>query len=149
MTDDDDTRIREIVREFCDRPPSYHERERVGSGLLERLRATAPQRAAGLARAAAERAAWRAAHPRPEPPEPLPPSPEPSPEPSPPSPPPRRTRQRKPTLSGMLRQAAKANVPLRRVVIDPADGRITLVVGEGQSEQPNILDQWIAKHGTH
>ena len=104
------------------------------SGLIDRLRATAPQRAAAAARAAAERTAWRAAHPVP---------------PEPPEPPAPRKRQRRLSLSRALREASKAGASVQRIDVDPVGGRISLIVGEEQSESSTDLDRWIAKHHAH
>ena len=63
-------------------------------------------------------------------------------------PPPKPTKQRRPrkaTLADVLKQAAKAGVPVARVELD---GGVTLVLGEssGEKQDGNELDKWIAKH---
>ena len=64
----------------------------------------------------------------------------------PPARPPKPHRPRKATLARALKQAAKAGVKVARVDVSP-DGTVSLVVGEGQNEEPSSdLDQWIAKH---
>ena len=51
-------------------------------------------------------------------------------------------RRRKPTLASVLRQARKADVPIKRVRVEP-DGAVTLDVGE--PEPTEATNPWLAE----
>ncbi|HMF28222.1 MAG TPA: hypothetical protein VKE42_05585, partial [Candidatus Cybelea sp.] len=61
----------------------------------------------------------------------------------------RRTRQphgpRKPTLASVAKQASKAAIAVARYEVKP-DGTVVVVTGQGEQQQGNEVDEWIAKH---
>jgi len=52
---------------------------------------------------------------------------------------------RKPTLVSVAKQANKAAIPVARYEMKP-DGTVVIVIGQGEQQQGNELDEWIAKH---
>ena len=54
-------------------------------------------------------------------------------------------RHRKPTLASVAKQASKAAIPVARYEVKP-DGTVVVVTGQGEQQQGNELDEWIAKH---
>jgi len=52
---------------------------------------------------------------------------------------------RKPTLASVAKQASKAAIPVARYEVKP-DGTVVVVTGQGEQQQGNELDEWIAKH---
>src|SRR5262249_27031835 len=68
-----------------------------------------------------------------------------------PSQPPKSSKPRKPqppkppTLASVAKQASKAGIEIARYETKP-DGTIVAVVGKGEQQQGNEVDEWIAKH---
>jgi hypothetical protein len=52
---------------------------------------------------------------------------------------------RKPTLAGVAKQASKAGIEVARYEVKP-DGTVVVVTGQGEQQQGNEVDEWIAKH---
>ena len=52
---------------------------------------------------------------------------------------------RKPTLANVAKQASKAGIEVARYEIKP-DGTVVVVTGQGEQQQGNEVDEWIAKH---
>src|SRR5262245_27073264 len=52
---------------------------------------------------------------------------------------------RKPTLPSVAKQANKAAIEVARDEIK-LDGTVVIVTGQGEQQQGNELDEWIAKH---
>jgi hypothetical protein len=52
---------------------------------------------------------------------------------------------RKPTLASVAKQASKAAIAVARYELKP-DGSIVIVTGQGEQQQGNEVDEWIAKH---
>jgi len=52
---------------------------------------------------------------------------------------------RRPTLASVAKQANRAAIAVVRYEIKP-DGTIVVVTGQGEQQQGNELDEWIAKH---
>jgi hypothetical protein len=61
---------------------------------------------------------------------------------------PARKRQRKPTLAGVAKQAAKAGIPVASYTVN-ADGGISVVLG--QPDESNKQNEWdeALRHGKH
>src|SRR5262249_9865100 len=55
------------------------------------------------------------------------------------------TRQRRPTLASVARQANQAGTTSARYGSKPR-GTIVVVTGQGEQQQDNEVDEWIAKH---
>jgi hypothetical protein len=60
----------------------------------------------------------------------------------------RKRRARKPTLDGVAKQASKAGIVVARYEVG-ADGKISVIPGQPESDKTNDLDEWIAKHNAH
>ena len=58
---------------------------------------------------------------------------------------PRQHKPRKPTLASVAKQASKAAIAVARYEVKP-DGSIVIVTGQGEQQQRNEVDEWIAKH---
>jgi hypothetical protein len=54
---------------------------------------------------------------------------------------------RKPTLASMAKQASKAAIPVARYEVKP-DGTVVIVTGQGEQQQGNEADEWIAKYAS-
>jgi len=52
-----------------------------------------------------------------------------------------------PTLASVAKQASKARIEIARYETKP-DGTIVAVVGKGEQQQGNEVDEWIAKHAS-
>jgi len=50
-----------------------------------------------------------------------------------------------PTLASVAKQASKAAIAVARYEVKP-DGSIVIVTGQGEQQQRNEVDEWIAKH---
>ena len=62
-----------------------------------------------------------------------------------PAQPPKPSKPRKPTLTSIAKDARKAGIDPARIEIKP-DGSYVVDIGKGEQQQPNAVDQWIAKH---
>jgi len=56
-----------------------------------------------------------------------------------------RRRQRKVSLTDVLKQAKKAGEAVAAATVE-RDGRVSLTFGDAKPEPTNDLDQWMAKH---
>ena len=54
-------------------------------------------------------------------------------------------KRRRPTLVSVAKQANKAAIPVARYEMKP-DGTVVVVTGQGEQQQGNEVDDWIAKH---
>jgi len=54
-------------------------------------------------------------------------------------------KSRKPTLASVAKQASKAAIAVARYEVKP-DGTVVIVTGQGEQQQGNEVDEWIAKH---
>ena len=59
--------------------------------------------------------------------------------------PPKPSKPRKPTLASVAKQANKAAITVARYEVKP-DGTIAVITGQGEQQQGNEVDEWIAKH---
>ena len=59
----------------------------------------------------------------------------------------KRRRKPRPTLASVAKQASKARIEIARYETKP-DGTIVAVVGKGEQQQGNEVDEWIAKHAS-
>ena len=58
---------------------------------------------------------------------------------------PARRPHKPPTLARVAKQASKAAIAVARYEVKP-DGSIVIVTGQGEQQQRNEVDEWIAKH---
>ena len=52
---------------------------------------------------------------------------------------------RRPTLASTAKQASKAGIAVARYEVKP-DGTVVVVTGQGEQQQGNAVDEWMAKH---